>query len=74
MFGLAQITEASELTLSERLTVIALLESSFATQLVDCTGILGRRAQTVIDLGIRNCEDRSGGLVRGAAGGGRRFY
>jgi hypothetical protein len=74
MSGLAQITEASELTLPERSAVIALLESCSATQLVDY--ILGRRAQTpsgiVIDLGIGNCEDGGGELDRGAAGGGRR--
>jgi len=73
MFGLAQIIEASGLTLSERSAVIALLESSPTTQLVDC--ILGRRAQTLpgmsLDLGIRNYGDGSGGLDGGAAGGGR---
>ena len=74
MSGLAQITEASELTLPERSAVIALLKSSSTTQLVDY--ILGRRAQTlsgmVIDLGIGNCEDGGGELDGGAAGGGRR--
>jgi len=73
MFGLAQIIEASGLTLSERSAVIALLKSSPTTQLVDC--ILGRRAQTLprmsLDLGIRNCGNGSGGLDGGAARGGR---